>query len=281
MIKFGPSGNSEAFTLAGLVHTEDSAKWVADLGLNAFEYSFGRGVRITTEKANKIGEKMREYGIEISGHAPYYINFANPDDEMAEKSYGYVLDSARAVRDFGGKRVIIHPATQGKMERSEAVALTIERLKKLRDYIYLNGYQDMLFCLETMGKHAQIGTTEEIVEFCKVDKIYLPCIDFGHVNAREGGSLKRVEDFDKILDLMINELGYERVKHFHVHFSKIMYSSKGEIKHLTFEDDTYGPNFEPLALSLKKRGLEPVIICESAGTQDRDAKICKEIYNKN
>ena len=60
-----------------------------------------------------------------------------------------------------------------------------------------------------------------------------------------------------------------------------MYSSKGEIKHLTFEDDTYGPNFEPLALSLKKRGLEPVIICESAGTQDRDAKICKEIYNKN
>ena len=34
--------------------------------------------------------------------------------------------------------------------------------------------------------------------------------------------------------------GIEKMKNFHVHFSKIQYSAKGEIRHLTFEDMEYG-----------------------------------------
>ena len=129
-----------------------------------------------------------------------------------------------------------------------------------------------------MGKLAQIGTLEEVVSFCKIDKVYLPAVDFGHLNAREGGSLKTVEDYKSRLEYMIAELGYERVKHFHVHFSKIMYGGKGEIKHLTFEDDVYGPEFEPLAVALKELKLEPYIVSESAGTQVEDALEMKRIY---
>ena len=117
-----------------------------------------------------------------------------------------------------------------------------------------------------------------MVGFCKIDKVFLPAIDFGHLNAREGGSLKTSEDYKSRLEYMISELGYERVKHFHVHFSKIMYGGKGEIKHLTFEDDVYGPEFEPLAVALKQLKLEPYIISESAGTQAEDAKTMKRIY---
>lgn len=130
-----------------------------------------------------------------------------------------------------------------------------------------------------MGKSAQIGTLEEVVGFCKIDKIFLPAIDFGHLNAREGGSLKTEDDYISRLEYMISELGYERVKHFHVHFSKIMYGAKGEIRHLTFEDNVYGPEFEPLAIALKKLKLEPYIVCESAGTQAEDAQMMKRIYS--
>ena len=77
---------------------------------------------------------------------------------------------------------------------------------------------------------------------------------------------------------MISELGFEKMQHFHVHFSKIQYSAKGEIRHLTFEDELYGPNFEPLAIALKELNLEPVIICESAGTQAEDAMQMKSTY---
>ena len=154
MIQFGPSGNSESFYAQGYSHTEQSAKFVKDMGLDCFEYSFGRGVRMSEAKAISIGDAFREQGVEISVHAPYYINFSNPSDESAQNSYNYVLDSGRALKLMGGKRCVFHTATQGKMEREEAVALAEERLKILRDYIYMNNLQDLHFCPETMGKIA-------------------------------------------------------------------------------------------------------------------------------
>ena len=278
MIKFGPSGNSESFYAAGYSHTEEAAAFVKERGLDCFEYSFGRGVRMSEEKALSIGEAFREAGVEISVHAPKFVNFANPDDEMAAKSYGYVLDSGKMAKLMGGKRIVFHPAAQGKVSREEAVQKTEDRLKILRDYIYLNDLQDMMFCPETMGKIAQIGTVEEVTRFCRIDPVYTPCVDFGHINAREQGSLKTADDYLSRLSYMISELGYERMKHFHVHFSKIMYSSKGEVKHLTFEDTVYGPEFAPLALALKELKLEPYIVSESAGTQVEDAAAMKHMY---
>ena len=79
---------------------------------------------------------------------------------------------------------------------------------------------------------------------------------------------------------MIAELGFERVKHFHVHFSKIEYGAKGEIRHLTFADTQYGPEFAPLARALRQTGLEPYIVSESAGTQAEDALAMKRIFEQ-
>ena len=278
MIKFGPSGNSESFYEEGYEHTEDAAAFVKQRGLDCFEYSFGRGVRMTEGKAISIGEAFQEAGVEISVHAPYFINLANPDDEMAAKSYGYILDSARALKLMQGKRCVFHPATEGKEKREVAFSRTLDRVKILRDYIYLNNLEDLIYCPETMGKLAQIGTVEEIVEICKVDPVFTPCVDFGHVNAREQGSLKCERDYRDRLEYMIEHLGYEKMKHFHVHFSKIMYGAKGEIKHLTFEDSVYGPEFEPLAAVLHELKLEPYVVSESAGTQTEDAAEMKRIY---
>ena len=42
---FGPAGNSESFTAAGFKKSEDAPAWLAQMGLTAFEYQCGRGVR--------------------------------------------------------------------------------------------------------------------------------------------------------------------------------------------------------------------------------------------
>ncbi len=280
MIKFGPSGNCEAFYAAGYEHTEDSAHFVKEHGLDCFEYSFGRGVRMTEKKAASIKNAFAREGVELSVHAPYFINFANPDDEMAAKSYGYVLESAKMARLMGGRRIVFHPATQGKETRDAAFSRTLDRIKILRDYIYLNDLQDMMFCPETMGKTAQLGTVEEIAEICRLDPVFTPCVDFGHVNAREQGSLRTERDYLDRLELLISAVGEARMKCFHVHFSKIQYGAKGEIRHLTFEDTVYGPEFEPLACALLRLGLEPYIVSESAGTQTEDAMAMKAMYLK-
>lgn len=278
MIKFGPSGNSASFYAMGYKHTVQAPEYLDKFNLDCFEYSFGRGITLSAEKAMQIGRAFAAAQKEISVHAPYFINFANPDDEAVQKSYGYVLNSAKYLKLFGGTRLVFHPAAQGKSSRDEAVSRTADRLKILRDMIYESGMQDIMYCPETMGKLAQIGTLEEVIDFCKIDKIFTPAIDFGHLNAREQGSLKTTEDYKTRLEYAIDRLGYDRMKNFHVHFSKIMYGGKGEIKHLTFEDEIYGPEFEPLAVALKDLKLEPYIVSESDGTQAEDARAMKDIY---
>ena len=137
-----------------------------------------------------------------------------------------------------------------------------------------------MFCPETMGKTAQIGTVEEIARFCAIDPVFTPCVDFGHVNAREQGSLKTKKDYLSRLEFLIEALGFGRMKNFHVHFSKIQYGAKGEIRHLTFADDVFGPEFMPLAEALCELKLEPYIVSESAGTQAEDAAEMKRMYER-
>ena len=280
MIKFGPSGNSESFFNEGYKSTLEMPEWLSKRNLEIFEYSFGRGVNVTSETATKLGNVAKQYNIEITAHAPYFINFSALEEEKIENSYKYLSASCKIERCFGGNRVVFHSGAQMKQSRDVAFNKVKEGVEKTIYRLIDEGYGDMYICPETMGKQGQIGTVEEIIELCKIHKNIIPCVDFGHVNALLQGVLKTTDDYKRVvLDPMLNELGYEKVKKMHVHFSKIQYGAKGEIKHLTFEDTEYGPEFEPLAVALKEYKLEPYILSESAGTQAEDSAEMKRIYN--
>ena len=120
----------------------------------------------------------------------------------------------------------------------------------------------------------------EVLELCKLDERLLPCIDFGHLNARTLGGLKTYSDFENIFNSIENELGISRLKEFHSHFSKIEYTTGGEKKHLTFDDNIFGPNFEPVMELTAKKQCSPIFICESDGTQAEDALIMKNYYKE-
>ena len=113
------------------------------------------------------------------------------------------------------------------MTRVEAIALIKKRLNILKDKIIENGYDDMYVCLETIGKSMQIGTVDEILDFCTIFDKFIPTFDFGHINALTGGSLKTYDDYKKIIDKSIQVIGLERTKIAHIHFSKIEYGDKG------------------------------------------------------
>ena len=278
MIKFGPSGAPTRFYDEGHKTTEEMPLWVKQNGLDCFEYSFGRGVNLGEAKAKSIAEAFKKENIEISVHAPYFINLATPEEAKAENSFNYILSSAVVGKLMGANRVVFHPAAQGKETRETAVNRTIARLIELKSIIEERGLTDMKFCPETMGKIAQIGTIEEITHFCTLADFYYPTVDFGHVNAREQGSLKTKEDYLVRLKYMIDILGYEKVNDMHVHFSKVEYTAKGEKRHLTFEDTIFGPDYKPFIEAIVELNLHPYIVSESAGTQADDAKTMKDYY---
>lgn len=278
--KFGPAGNSESFAAEGYKKSEDAPAWLAAKGLTAFEYQCGRGVRCGTETALKIGAAARAHGIQMSIHAPYFINLSSEETERMEKNVGYVMETARLAVPLGAARMVVHCGGQGKLTRERAMRNTHENVKNILralDEAHLTG---CMVCLETMGKKSVLGSAEEVCELVAADDRLLPCIDFGHLNCRTNGGLSTREDVARLFDLMENTIGVERTRIMHAHFSHIEYNDKGEVRHLTFADTVYGPEFLPVAQEAAARGYAPTFICESAGTQAKDAVTMMELYEK-
>lgn len=279
MIKFGPSGFCDEFS-ENHKSTEEMPSWLVAHGLKAYELSFTNGVRLSNETAEKYGKLFEESDIEVSVHAPYFINFANPDPIMIEKSNGYIISSLEKMKFLKSKKLVFHPGTMMKMSRDEAFNNTYNNIKNLIEILDEQGFKDFVLCPETMGKHGQIGTVEEIAKICSIDDRIIPTIDFGHVNSYGLGSLKTEADFEEVFNIFKKHLG-DRFNKVHIHFSKIKYGKKGELCHLTFDDTEYGPDFELLANVLKKLNIQASIICESRGMQTRDACIMQNIFNQD
>lgn len=280
MVWFGPAGNAESFETMGYKKTEQIPQYLEQMGLSAYEYQCGRGVRVRRDTAEKLKGLFAEKKIRVSLHAPYYISLSSVEEEKRNNSVEYILQSARAVDWMGGDRIVVHSGSCAKMTREQATALAKETLAKAVRALDENGLSHIHICPETMGKINQLGTLEEVLELCTVDERLIPCIDFGHLNARTLGGLMTPEAMRQVFEEMENRLGAERARSFHSHFSKIQYTTGGEKCHLTFADTQYGPNFEPVARLVVEKGCSAVFICESAGTQAEDAAAMRDIYHK-
>ena len=277
-IRFGTAGTSDSFTAQGYKNSLDIPRYTAGMGLNAFEYQCGHGVRLGLEKAAKMAVDAAERDIRFSVHAPYYISMSSLEEEKRLNSVQYLLQSAAVCKALGGRRIIFHSGSCGKQSREAALEKALDTMRRAVEALDAAGYGDMTLCPETMGKIGQLGTLDEVLALCGVDKRITPCIDFGHLNARTLGGIRSKADYAAILDRMEEVLGDERAKNFHVHFSRIEYSAGGEKRHWTFAETQFGPEPQPLMELLAERGCVPVIICESAGTQAEDAQTMQKMY---
>ena len=274
--KFGPAGNSVSFGEMGYKGSLQVPEYIEKMGLDAFEYQCGRGVNIGLDKAEKLGALARDKGITLSLHAPYYISMSSVEEEKRLNSINYILSSARAVNAMGGNRIVVHTGSCGKISREYALELAIDTMKKALSALDQENLGHIHICPETMGKVNQLGTLDEVMALCAIDERLIPCIDFGHLNARDLGYFKSLSDYDTVFKTIENKLGFDRLKSFHSHFSKIEYTTGGEKKHLTFADTVYGPDFEPVMELVAKYGCSPTFICESDGTQAEDAATMKK-----
>ena len=282
MVLFGPSGNDELFYEQGYKSSKEVFKWLNEMGLDLYEYSFGRGILLKDETAIEYAKLAKENNILISVHAPYFINLANPDSESINKSYDYIDNSLRKLILMDGKKCVVHIGSCMKMAREDAIKNVTYNLQKYMENFDANfGDKGVFVCPETMGKYQQIGTYKEIVDLCTLHEKLIPTLDFGHINCILQGKLDLAE-YRKILDYMFEKLGDEKAKMVHIHFSKIEFSDKGEVRHLTLEDTKYGPNFEPLADLLKEYKMHnATIISESKNIMAQDAKKLKAIFYSN
>ena len=277
-IRFGTAGTSDSFAAQGYKTSLDIPAYTARMGLNAFEYQCGRGVRLGLDKARQMAADAAARDILFSVHAPYYISMSSLEEDKRLNSVNYLLQSAAVCKALGGQRVIFHSGSCGRQSREAALEKALDTLRRAQAALDEAGFSDITLCPETMGKIGQLGTLDEVLALCRVDRRITPCIDFGHLNARTLGGIRSKADYADILDRIGEALGDARARQFHVHFSRIEYSKGGEKRHWTFAETQFGPEPQPLMELLAERGLAPVIICESAGTQAEDAQTMQKMY---
>lgn len=278
--KFGTAGCCEDFYENGGKSALQMPVWLKEKGLDCFEYQCGRGVKISEDAAKKLGEEAKKNGILLSVHAPYYISLSSTEKEKRDNSINYILDTLKAAQGMGADRIVVHSGSCGSMTRKEALELATDTLKRALVAADEMGYGDIHICPETMGKVKQLGNVDEVIKLCLIDERLIPTIDFGHVNSMSLGGLKTVEDTEEILIKLEKRLGAERAREFHAHYSRIEYTNAGEKKHHTFAESEFEPDFLPIAEAIAKRRATPRIICESAGTQTKDAAELKRIFGE-
>ena len=275
---FGPGGNSDAFRAAGLKSTLDAPSWVKSIGLDAYEYEAGNGLAASSSMLAEVGREAKLHGIKMSFHTPYFISLSGVVEEKRLNSIRYIRESLDAAKLLGAGTIVVHSGSAAKISRDEAMRLAADTLVRTLSEVDTYGIK---IGLETMGKVNQLGTLDEVLELCRIDSAFVPVVDFGHLNARDLGSVfKTADDYLRVFDKIDRSFGPEVASNLHCHFSKIEWTGSGEKKHLTFEDSTFGPDFEPLVEVIYKNNLTPTIICESAGTQSDDALAMKKYYQE-
>jgi len=253
----------------GCKSTEEGIRRVHALGLNAMEVQFVRGVKMGEETAKKVGAVAKELEVRLSAHAPYYINLNSDEQEKIEASKKRIIDTAEIAEKMGAYIIAIHAGYYGgktSQETTERIGEgLIECEKKTRGL-------DVKLGIETAGKKGAWGTLEEIGEVCT--KRVVPVVDFAHIHAREGGTLTRIWDFEKVLE------EYEGINNrfLHAHYSCIHYGQKGELNHLAL--DKKQPDFSLLAPVLKDKKYDITVISESP-ILEQDSQRMKEMLEKS
>jgi len=212
-VKFGPAG------LGGISEAIGNLEEYSKFEIKACEIAFTYGVYIKKiEDALKIRDSAKKFGIELSIHAPYYINLNSLDKEKLEKSRQRILKCCEVGTWLGAHRVVFHAGFYGKMSHEK----TYENIKKeildLQKTAMEKGYTPKL-APEIMGKINVFGSVDEIFQLVRDTNCSL-CIDFAHI-------LSRYKDY-RFSDVFQK---LSKFKNIHIHFSGIEYGEKGERYH--------------------------------------------------
>ena len=251
MLFIGPAGYPP-----GSADVVDAVRRTHGLGLNALEVQFVRNVQMAEDKAHDARLLAERLGVRLSAHAPYYISLNSPTEETVAKSREWILRTARAAYALGAWIVVVHAASYTGSSSEAVTDKVVTELTKCREVLEMER-NPVVIGLETMGKKGQWGALEEIHEVMGRVAGVQPVVDFAHIHARSGGSLRGEESFQAVFD----RYDVHPTARMHCHFSGIEFTAAGERNHLPLSSNS--PDYAPLRNILNQRNEDITLICET------------------
>lgn len=266
-VRFGPAG----YPLDA--PKERAFSYLREIGLDAMEYQAVRAIPKNEDLLSWVRKEASENDIMLSLHAPYAINLCS--EEKGAASVKRLIDSGVAASKMGAGHITFHPGYYGKMSREDALKSAIGALKRIMEELRSLGI-NLELGPETTGKPSQLGSLDEVLRMSEEVDGVRPTIDFAHIHAREGGSIKDREDYEMILRTIEGRLG--DLNDLVIHFTEVELakSGVGERMHHALGSG-YGPPFEPLAEIIAEYGLRWIVISESP-VLERDSIKMRALY---
>lgn len=255
-VRFGPAGRPIGYN----GKTEHVCDYLKEIGLDAFEYQATYGVKLSKQPGLELAKNAVKNDVLMSMHAPYYINMCSQKEETIKNSITRLVQSASAGEWINAYRIVFHMGFYTKYSPDEAMKKCKESIETLLEKVESLGIKNYTFAPETTGKKSQFGSLDELINICQSFDNFAPTVDFAHIHAREGGSIKSKEDYKKIFDKIEDEIGLSVL---HSHFTKIEYTDKGERRHHVLADDNYGPPLVPLLELISECDYNVTLICET------------------
>ena len=243
------------------------------LGLDGLELEFVNGVKMGFDTAAKVREKAARTGVRLSVHAPYHINFNSENPGIRLQSRERLLKTARVAAACGAGSVVFHAAFYGQGSPEAAYGAVRSELAAVQSIVRTERLPVTLR-VETMGKHAQFGTLDEVLALCRDVDGLQPCLDFSHLYAREG-RVNSYLDFERVLSKVARKLGPRALRNIHIHIAGVRFGDRGEIKHLNLEETEF--RYDEWLQALRDLGVEGLVICESPNLEG-DAVMLKKLY---
>ena len=249
---------------------------IRSLGLDALELGWVQSVRVNESTCQAIKQAAEKNQVNISVHAPYFINL-NADDEEWPKSRKRLMDAAYYGYRAGATDIVFHPGSYFGKPPEEVIPLVIQRLQGCVDELKAAG-NPVTLRPETMGKTAMLGSLEDTLRMSQLVHGVEPCLDFAHLHARAGdGSINTYPEWQKIIIDYAAALGADALKHLHIHLSGIEYSLKGERNHLKLQESDL--DIKSLFKALHHNRCAGRILCESP-ILEVDALYMKELWEQ-
>lgn len=256
--------------------THEGIAEVRKLGLEAMELEFVHSVNLNPQTAALANKSRIENDIVLTTHGSYYINLNAVEKEKLSASVSRILQAAYIARQAGSWSLTFHAAYYLKDEHKKVYDAAYDALKAITAELKDNG-NNIWIRPETTGKATQFGNLKELIKLSQELDNVMPCVDFAHLHARNGGGNNSLAEFRAILEEIEKGLGKNGLENMHIHMSGINYGDKGEKNHLILKESDF--NYKDLIKVWKEFKLKGAVICESPNIEE-DALLMQKEWSK-
>ena len=254
--------------------TEHGIRRIRALGLGCMEMAWVHGVAMGEATARRIAATAREADVQLTAHAPYYVNLSG-SAEIVARSRARLVAACRLAAACGAGSVCFHAGFYGAHAPAAAGRRIVRALAAVRRELEAE-HSRVDLRPELTGRASQPGTLEEVLVWCEALGL-LPWVDFAHHYARTHGAANGYDAFRAVLEAIRRRLGGRALSRMHVHLSGIEYGPSGERRHLPLRRSKF--RYRDALRALHDAGAEGWIVCESPAQED-DARHLQRVYRR-